>query len=197
MANGARKLRRRRGTTLVELVIAFLILAFVSIGTMQLYRVGDQQQRTARLYSDAQTRAREAMRRMLKTVRHGSAIEMGATNFVGQTAASSSTSQLVVTVPPTSSPGHIRLYLSGTSVYAQRSDDTGAGLEIATGVQSLGFTYYLTSATSSGTTVTQVNGAPASATEVEISLTMLLRSGSSATMNEKAYVSLRNKNLGL
>jgi hypothetical protein len=109
--------------------------------------------------------------------------------------ADSTTSQIIVTVPQASASGsdHIRVYLSGTTLYAQRQDDSGAGTSLATGVTGLTFTYYATTVTSTGTSIAQVDNAPATATEVQIVVT--LTSGT-VTTKDTAYVSMRNKNLG-
>jgi Tfp pilus assembly protein PilW len=191
-----RKGSRRRGATLVELVATFVILAFISLGTLQLYRVGDKTQRTARFYGDAQAKAREALQRISRTLRHAWSVEIASTQTNFSAAPNSDTTQSIVKVPqpyPGTSYDYIRVYLSGGTIYAQRQDDVGAGLALATGVTSLTFTYYLTAMTSTGTSVSQVNGTPATATDVEIAIT--LTSGT-VTTTETAYVSLRNKNLG-
>jgi Tfp pilus assembly protein PilW len=191
-----RRRKSRRGTSLVELMAVAFILAFVAIGTMSLYRVGDQQQRTARFYSDAQSVVREAIRRMTRTVRHSRGVVVGSsvTNF--SAAPNSTTSQIIVATPEPGTTGteYIRFYLSGTTLYAQRHDDTGAGLAIATGVQSMTISYYVTSVDASGLIRTSVNGAPATATEVQVSL--VVKSGT-VTTTEAAYVELRNYNLSL
>ena len=73
-------------------------------------------------------------------------------------------------------------------------DDTGVGTKIAEGVSALAFTYYQTSVTSTGTSITDVTGTPASATEVKIAMTMNVFN--SQKMTRTAYVSMRNKTLG-
>lgn len=200
---------RPRGVTLVELVATFAILAFVTLGTVQLYRVGDAQQRQARFYSDAQSANREAMRRMLRTIRHGFGVETaGSIAFNGaSTNPVTGSDQIVVTVPqPNDSAGtgrdHIRFYLSGSSgnytLYVQRSDDTNAGISLATGVQSLTFTYYKTTNSSTGASTSILNSGYSAATEVSIQL--VTKSGGTVagkSSTETGYVGLRNSNLGL
>src|SRR6266496_722745 len=66
---------RQRGISFLEVLGAFMILAFVTLATVKLYRVGDGQQRTARNYTNAQVNNREAVRRILRTLRHGYAIQ--------------------------------------------------------------------------------------------------------------------------
>jgi prepilin-type N-terminal cleavage/methylation domain-containing protein len=193
--------RCRRGVTLMEMVVASLILAFITVATAQLYHGVDGQHREARFYSDAQARIREALRVMLRTLRHGSAIETnGAITFYNGVnsviSPASSTSQVIVTVPqPNNTTGsdHIRFYLSGTTLYAQRSDDTNLGVAIATGVQTLTFNYFQTQTSSTGTSRSAVDGAPGSGTEVQITLVL---TSSDVTTTETAYVELRNKSLG-
>lgn len=189
--------RRSRGVTLVELVITFVILAFISLGTIQLYRVGDQQQRVARLYSDAQSSAREGLRRIMRTARHASAAESNVT-FTGLGAVSSGAAQLVVATPPAgggAGTDHILFRLSGTTLYAQRSTESAPGTAIATGVQSVSFTYYQTTVTSTGTQVNDVtSSSPTSATEVNIALTMPVFNGQTTTRT--AYVAMRNRSPG-
>jgi Tfp pilus assembly protein PilW len=187
--------RRRRGVSLMELVGTFVILAFIALGTMQLYRVGDRTQRTARFYSDAQAVARKALQRMTRTVRHASIVDMASTVTNFSAAPDSTASQIIVSVPQPNATGtdHIRFYVSSGTLYAQRNDDTGAGMALATGVQSLTINYYATTVVSSGTTNSSVDNAPASSTEVKI--TLVVKSGT-VTTTEVTYVSLRNRNLG-
>ena len=188
--------KRSRGYSLVEMLGAAMILAFVSLGTVMLYRVGDKTQRTARFYSDAQSQVREALRRVSRTVRHANGVVTNSLVANFSTAPSSDTTQVIVETPAPASTSteYIRFYLNGTTLYAQRHDDTDAGIAITSGVQSMTVNYYYTTVTSSGISRTRVNGAPTTATEVQI--TLVLKSGT-VTTTENVFVELRNHSLGL
>jgi len=200
---------RQRGISLIEAVGSMLILAFVTLGTVQLYRVGDKQQRTARNYTNAQTQNREAVRRMVRTIRHAYGVQMSDSLFTGSP--SSGPSVIIVSVPQydsstqTSFTDHIQFYVSGSTLYSLRSGDgtvshpaeASPGTVIATGVQSLTFTYYKTSNASSGATTATLNSGYNAATEVNVALAST--SGGTiagATSTENAYVELRNASLG-
>lgn len=187
-----------RGFSLVEALGAMLILTFVILGTLQLYQVGDKQQRTARNYSNAQTSNREAIRRMLRSLRHGFAVQMNDSSFTGSPVSSTAT-QVIVTVPhAVSGTDHVRFYLSGSTLFGQNGG--AAAIAVATDIQSVAFTYYKTTQTFSGTTYTDVSGSPATATEVQIQLVSSsggTASATGATSTETAYVELRNATLGL
>jgi len=187
----------RRGATLLELVLACLLFAFLVAATSKLYRIGEDQQRTARFYSDAQTNCREALRRIVRTARHGYAVESAATTFYGGETPSSGSSQVIFTVPqPNNTTGrdHIRFYMRSGTLYAQRSDDSSLGLQIATGVKAFSVSYFKTATTSTGATTSPVDGTPTAATEVQLALT--LTSGT-ITITRTAYVEMRNAALGL
>ena len=183
---------RRHGVSLVELVATFLILAFVTVGTLNLYNVGNRQQRNARFYSQAQTDIREGIRRILRTVRHGSAVLTG-TSF---SAADSTTSQIIVAVPQASPGDQIRIYASSGNIYAQTAGDAAASLAgtlMVAAPATLLVNYSQTTVTATGTTITAVDGAPASATEAQVTITA---TRGSVTTKSIAYVELRNRSLG-
>ena len=56
--DGSVRTMRIRGVTLVEMVVATLVVAFLVAATSKLYSVGFQQQRAGRNYSAAQTDGR-------------------------------------------------------------------------------------------------------------------------------------------
>ena len=187
--------RSRRGATLMELVATYLILAFVTSGTMGLYYVGTRQQRISRFYTLAQTDLREGIRRITRTVRHGSAVLTG-TAFA---APNSSATQIIVAVPQASPGDRIRVYRDPTTgtIYAQTAGDaaaSSAGTVMVTGPATLSIAYYQTGATSTGTATTDVTASgPATATEAQITLSA---TRGSVTTTSVAYVQLRNANFG-
>lgn len=187
----ARGRRARRGALLVETLAAVLILTFLVWATARFYIVGIAQQRLGQGYSQAQTNIRTALRSVTRTIRHGYAVvpSVSSGNLNGKT---STTSQIIVTVPQaTGSPTiNILFYVSNGTLYYQRSTDTSPTVMI-TGVQSLTLTYYKTSLASSGTgtTQTQVNSTPGSATEVQINL---VANYQNVTTTVTAYTTLRN-----
>lgn len=189
------RFRSRRGASIVEMVATFLILAFVTSGTAGLYYVGTRQQRGSRFYTEAQTDLREGIRRITRTVRHGSAVLTG-TTFPS---ADSNSAQVIVAVPQASPRDKIRIYRNASSgtIYAQTSGDAAsasAGTVMLAGPATLSITYYRTGATSTGTTTTDVTSSgPATATEVQLTLST---TRGSVTTTSVAYVQLRNANFG-
>lgn len=180
--------RRHRAFSLPEMLVALTMLGFVITGAATLLNVARRQQRTLRLYSQVQTDLRAGIRRATRTLRHAAQVvsPSSSTNFPVKT---SGPTQVIVQVPePTgTSPNtvEVRLYLSGGTFYAQRSDVSGAGIALETGVQSLTFNYFRTE----GGTRTTVDGTPTQATEIQIAIT-----GSSGTMSSSltALVAMRN-----
>ena len=177
----------RRGATLVELVATFLILGFVTSGTVGLYYVGTRQQRGSRFYTLAQTDLREGIRRISRTVRHGFAVLPG-----------SDATQIYVSVPQTAPGDQIRIYRDSTTgtIYAQPvgTGATGTRTVMVDGPATLSLTYYQTGATSTGTSTTDVTtSAPTSATEVQFTISA---TRGSVTTTSVAYVELRNANFG-
>ena len=169
---------RRRGLSVVEAVVAAMLLSFVVAATAQLLAVGQAQQRIARNYSDAQTDLREALVRSTRAIRHGYAVknpsaDVGAVaNYPNLT---STTTQLIVEVPePTgalSERVQLRFHVTNGTFYAQRSDETAPGTELIEDVDSIVFSYWRTT----GTTRIPVNdttgaNTPSTATEVDIRL---------------------------
>jgi type II secretory pathway pseudopilin PulG len=182
---------------MIELLLVCLLFAFLVAATSKLYHIGEDQQRTARFYSDAQATCREALRRIVKTARHGYAVESGVTVFYNNVTPASGSSQVIFTTPQannTDGRWHIRFYVSGDTLYAQRSDDTTVGEAIATGVQTFTVNYFVTTSTATGTTTAATDGTPTAATEVQFTLT--LKSGT-ATVTRTAYCEMRNTSLGL
>jgi hypothetical protein len=165
-----------------------MMLGFVITGAATLLNVGRRQQRTLRLYSQVQTDLRASIRRATRALRHASEVvnPSTATNFPVK---SSGASQVIVTVPEPSgsSPStvQIRFYLSSGNFYAQRSDNTGPGVLLESGVQSLTFNYFRTV----GSSRTAVDASPSQATEIQIAIT-----GSSGNISSKltTLVALRN-----
>ena len=175
---------------MIEALGTLLILSFVTMGTMTLFRVGDKTQRDARFYADAQTNAREAIRTMLRTLRHGYAVQTADATW-GGSQTSNASSQIIVTAPHSGSgTDHIRFYLTGTTLYSQNG--TATATATATGVQSITFDYYKYDYSAGRSQLS--SGSYGTATEVGI--TLVLKSGT-VTTTEAAYVELRNATMGL
>jgi len=192
-----KRCKHSRGATLIELLLVCLLFAFLIAATTKLYHIGEDQQRTARFYSDAQAKCREAIRRILRTARHGYGVESGLTTFNGGELPVSGPSQVIFTVPqPYSVNGrdHIRFYVQGGTLYGQRSDAGNAGEAITTGVTAFTVNYFRTTAAATGATRTATDGAPTDATEVQVTIT--INSGTAA-VTRSAYVEMRNTSLGL
>src|SRR5689334_10324473 len=75
---GARSRRgSQRGLTLVEMLVTAIIMVFLTTSTFQLYTVVNRQQLKARDYMNNQTADRDALRLMMRTIRHGSVVVTG------------------------------------------------------------------------------------------------------------------------
>jgi prepilin-type N-terminal cleavage/methylation domain-containing protein len=183
----------RRGMSLPELLVSLTLMAFVIVSCATLLTIGRRQQRTWQQYSQIQTDLRMALRRASRTIRHGSVVlnPSVAANFPVKT---SSATQLIVLVPEptgtTPTTVEVRFHLNGGVLYAQRSDVSGNGIALMSGVQSVAFSYYRTVAGAR----TSVPGAPHTATEVGITLT---GSSGALTTNLTALVAMRNALLSL
>ena len=172
----------------MELVLTALILSFILAATAQLYRVGNEQHRIVRHYSQVQVNLREALRRATRTIRHGSAVVTGSTVSNFQVADSTATQLIVVVPEPTGvMPDwiQVRIHLDGGILYAQRADQAAPGTPLITGVQSVNFDYFQVA----GTTRAAVNGTPQVANEVQLSV--VGRDGN-ATTRVTTLVNLRN-----
>lgn len=180
--------RLRAGFSLTELLAALTMLAFVITGAATLLNVGRRQLRTLRTYSQVQTDLRAGVRRASRTLRHANTVlnPSSAGNFPVK---SSSASQVIVQVPePTgSSPAtvEVRFYVSNGVFYAQRSDVSGSGVALESGVQSVLFNYFRTV----NGTRSSVDATPNQATEIQMTTT-----AASGGMNTKltTLVALRN-----
>lgn len=172
--------------SLVEVLVAALVLSFLVASTAAVYQGGEKQQRTARAYSLAQTDIRSALQRITRTARHGYKVVPASSSgtFSGQ---SSGLNQLIVEIPEpgAASRAEVRFYVANGRVYAQRNNEAAPGLLLIEGAQTLEFRYYQTDP---GTGARNV-AAPGSATEVEITLTAVR---GPAVTTVKAYVNLRN-----
>lgn len=173
-----------KGMSLIEVILAAMVLSFMVAATARVYQVGEKQQRTARAYSLAQSDIRRGLQRLTRTVRHGYQVVAASANFGG---ASSGLNQVVVEVPEPggTTRGEIRFYLSGGTLYAQKQSEAAPGTALVTGVQALELKYYQTD---SGTGIASVV-APALATEVDIKVTA---KRDPAVTTVRAYVNLRN-----
>jgi len=111
--------QRCRGLSLVEMLVAALVLSFLVASTAAVYQGGEKQQRTARAYSLAQTDIRRALQRITRTARHGYQVVPTSNwgTFAGQ---SSGMHQLIVEVPEpgTTSRAQVRFYIQDGNVYA-------------------------------------------------------------------------------
>jgi Tfp pilus assembly protein PilW len=182
----------RRGATIVEFLVSMFLMSIVLTGTARLFYVGYQQQRQARGYSNAQKEIREGLRRMTRALRHGYGV-VNPSSSAGFPAADSGASQVIVRVPEPSGASttdiEFRFHVSGEVLYYQRSDEAAPGTALVSGVQSAVFNYYQ----SSGSGRTAVDSTPASANEVQVTLT-----AESADMTTKVstLVNLRNATVG-
>ncbi|MFN3648286.1 MAG: type II secretion system protein [Armatimonadota bacterium] len=186
--------KRRRGVTLAEVVIAAMILGFLLAATANLYQVGFRQQRLAGAYGQVQTDLRDALRRATRGMRHGFRVVSPSTS-PSFPVTTSSAAQVIVEVPEpsasASSSVEVRFHVSGGVLYAQRSDQAAPGLALIQGVQTVSFEYFRQP--SSGTEHTPVNGAPASANEVRVTVTARRPP---ATTTVSTLVNLRNSIAG-
>ncbi|HOJ23012.1 MAG TPA: type II secretion system protein [Armatimonadota bacterium] len=178
--------QRCRGLSLVEMLVAALVLSFLVASTAAVYQGGEKQQRTARAYSLAQTDIRRALQRITRTARHGYQVVPTSNwgTFAGQ---SSGMHQLIVEVPEpgATSRAQVRFYIQDGNVYAQRQNVPSPGILLIEGVQALEFRYYQTDPG----TGARPEVPPDQATEVEITLTAVR---GPAVTTVKAYVNLRN-----
>jgi prepilin-type N-terminal cleavage/methylation domain-containing protein len=178
----------RSGFTLPEMLVSVLLLSMAIAGAGVLMNVGQKQERIARDYGQAQTDTRSGLRRILRAIRHADSVQNPSVYAFPVT--SSSASQVVVLVPEPSTAATTtieeRVYLSGTALYVQRSDQAAPGTSMVTGVSSVVFNYFRTV----GTTRSAVDSTPQTATEVQITLTLV---SGQATTETVASVALRNK----
>jgi hypothetical protein len=164
---------------------ALLILAFITASAFALYWSGNQAHRRSRFYSEAQTEIRQTLRQMTRVIRSAEAVVNPGTMGTLSGLASNA-SQIVVRLPqPSGAPIECRYYVSNGVLYQQRSLDTAPGTALLRGVTGLTFNYVRTLAG----TRTSVDGAPASATEVQIGIRA--RRGS-VTTGLTGYVAMRN-----
>lgn len=191
----ARPLRRRTrpGVSLVELLAVAIILSFLVGATAQFYNTSKAQHQLSRDYSQVQTDLRTALRRVTRTLRHGFAPKHPSTRANFPSGSTSNSTQVIVPIPEADGAGvnkEIRIYYSNGSLYAQRSDETGAGTllinDLNTSPAGAEFRYYKTVA---GANPTEVANAPETATEIRITLTGKY---GRATTSVVAYVALRN-----
>lgn len=183
MARWMPRRRSRMALSLLEMVSSLAILAIVVLATVSLYWSGQLAHRRAGFYSRAQTDIRSAMRQLTRVVR--SSVSVVSQGSVGTLSGlTTGTYQLIVRVPSSTSPRECRYYVSNGVLYQQTSDQSAPGTALLTGVVTVQFNYYRTAAG----TRTSVNGAPATATEVEVNIRA--RSGS-VTTGLTTYVTLR------
>lgn len=196
-----RRLRQRShsGISQVEVLLSLLLLAFLVSGTAALLNAGLRQQRLARGYSNDQTDLRNALRLATRAIRHSTGvINSSGVNF-GSTGVAevSNASVLFVTVPEPSPGTNIqhRYYLSGGTLYRQRSSDTGPGTPLLTNVTGLQFNYYRTLAglRTSADPGNATGLSTSQATEVLITVTV---SQEYTTTKATALVYLRNYSPG-
>ena len=121
----------------------------------------------ARFYSYGQTDIRTAMRTVTRTLRH--AYQVNATGTLGSlSGVASNGSQVVCTIPQASGSANIQVlfYMSGDTVYYQRSTDAAPGTALLTGATGMAVAYYTTT-----NGITSAAASPSQATEVQITLT--------------------------
>ena len=163
-----RRLSRRSGASLVELLAVAGIMLFIVVATFQLFRVGDYQASQGRDYSQIQTETRLAIRPALRVIRAAKSVVVNG-SMGTLTAQSSTAAQLVVLVARASGTEVLcRYYVNRGTLYRQTSDDAAPGDEMLTGATGIRWHYYVTSA--GPRTIT--DGAPAAANEVTVTLTV-------------------------
>ena len=182
----------RQGVTIAEMLIVAVVLSFIVGATMRLYNLAQHQQLQARMYSQAQGDLRIALRRATRVLRHGYAAKATSTKSNFPSGSASSSTQIIVPIPETdtnASNKEIRVYYSNGSLYAQRSDQTGSGTLLISGLRTspggATFNYYKTS----GVSTTEVASSPDTATEVRITLWAVRFN---VTTSVSAYAALRN-----
>jgi type II secretory pathway component PulJ len=199
------RMRRRKAASLIELLAAVLILAFVMVGVAVLYQVNNRVSRRMRNYSLVQTDLRTGVRRATRTIRHGTQVVVAATTYTqtvltftaSASRASNTSSQVTVCVPDSAvaiAPPtfvEVRLYLSNGTLYAQRADEGNAGtagIVLLSGISAFTITYWNSSVSPRATT----NASPQLATEVELSVTAAEPGQGAVSTSVDSLVSLRN-----
>lgn len=184
--------RRSQGATLMEMLLAFVLVGFLVAGSAQLFNTGNKQQRLGRSYSQAQNDLRGALRIATRAFRHAFRVQNPSQIFTG--GQPSNGSQLIVLVPDPNTTGlnpkvEMKFYLSEGTLYKRRSDENAPGTPLITGISSLAFNYFNTL----DTTRTAVDGTPSTATEVLITVTAV-REGNHIKVS--ALTALRNRYVG-
>lgn len=181
--------RRRSGVSLLEMVSSLTILAVIAAATVGLYWSGQNTQRLARSYSEAQTDIRSALRQMTRTLRTAETILAQGTSGTLNGIASNGYQVVFRLRSSAGSPIEGRYYVSNGVLYQQTSAQAAPGTELARDVVSLTFNYYRTLAGMRSS----VNANPSLATEVEINLRVR---NQRVTTGLTAYVTLRWKLTG-
>lgn len=180
--------RRRRGLTLLELVVALFLFGMMIAATASLLVAGQRQQTLGQDFSHVQSELRTGLRRATRTLRHGYAVVASSSSGAFSSPVSNA-SQVIVRVPEPTGAGalqvEVRLHVSGGVLYAQRADQAAPGTALLSGVQSLRFEYFQTS----GGTRSPVDASPADTTDIRITVTAA--KGVAAT-SATTTVSLRN-----
>jgi hypothetical protein len=199
------RMRRRNAASLIELLAAVLILAFVMVGVAVLYQVNNRVSRRMRNYSLVQTDLRTGVRRATRTIRHGTQVVVAATTYTqtvltftaSASRASNTSSQVTVCVPDSAvaiAPPtfvEVRLYLSNGTLYLQRANEGNAGaagIVLLSGISAFTITYWNSSVSPRATT----NASPQLATEVELSVTAAEPGQGAVSTSADSLVSLRN-----
>lgn len=193
-----------RGMSLIEVMATALLLGFLLSAVGSMFSTTRRLSLRAKGYVQTQEDLRTSLRRAMRTLRHGYEVVMSSrtytasesvTSFNASSSRDSSASQVTVRVPepagtsPTSV--ELRIYLSGGTIYAQRADQgnaSQAGTALVTGVSNMTVNYWNTS----GGVRTATDGAPASASEVEIKATSASAGMGAVTTTAETLVSLRN-----
>jgi hypothetical protein len=123
-------------------------------------------------------------------------ISSTASNYAS--APSSNERQVIVAVPQagtSTSVDYVRVYRDNNgNIFAQRHDDSGAGTRMMDGPATMVVNYFRTATTTAGTATTTLEGAPDTATQVQLSVTATRANVSTRSV---VYVHLRNTTLGL
>lgn len=191
--------KNHRGVSLLELVVTTAILSFIVAATARLYFIGQAQQAAARNYSQAQTDLRMALRQVTYAVRHGCQVvteSTGQDSLVKAFATAdrqSDAGTLTLRVPEPSGATlpyvELQFYAADGVLYSRRADQSAPGNALLQGVETLAFHYFRTVPQGLGTAAVSVDNAPATATEVQI--TLAVRRGT-VTTQVQTYIMLRN-----
>src|ERR1041385_3230096 len=101
MQKSTTRIHTRRGVTIAELLVVAIVLSFIVGAAMRLYNLAQHQQLQARMYSQAQTDLRTALRRATRAIRHGYAAKATSSKSNFPNGSATSSTQVIVPIPET------------------------------------------------------------------------------------------------